>query len=69
MHPRNRGPWENSEVAAAINAKGTGATCFPTYLWHLRNGTYTPWRSSFTYPSTPSSGHPRKQPRSTPAAA
>jgi ESX-1-secreted protein regulator len=39
MHPRDRGPWENSEVAAAIKAKGTGVTCSPTYLWHLRNGT------------------------------
>ena len=38
MHPLDRGPWENTEVAAAIKAKVTGVTCSPVYLWQLRHG-------------------------------
>lgn len=37
MHPRNRGPLSNDEVAAAINARG-GVTISASYLWLLRTG-------------------------------
>ncbi|MFI5778862.1 XRE family transcriptional regulator [Nocardia sp. NPDC051570] len=37
VHPPNRGPYSNDEVADAISQQG-GATISATYLWLLRKG-------------------------------
>ncbi|MFB8310196.1 XRE family transcriptional regulator [Streptomyces sp. NPDC055961] len=37
VHPKDRGPYTNDEVAAALKEQG-GSTISGTYLWQLRTG-------------------------------
>ncbi|MFC5825881.1 helix-turn-helix domain-containing protein [Nonomuraea insulae] len=37
MHPPDRGPYSNEEVASAIRSQG-GPTISGTYIWYLRKG-------------------------------
>ncbi|MFD4538161.1 XRE family transcriptional regulator [Kitasatospora sp. NPDC058397] len=41
VHPADRGPYTNPEVAQAINAKAGHQVLGPTYLWQLRKGKRT----------------------------
>lgn len=38
VHPKDRGPYSNPEVAEAINHKAGRQILSPTYLWQLRTG-------------------------------
>jgi transcriptional regulator with XRE-family HTH domain len=41
VHPANRGPYGNPEVAKAINEKAGQQVLSATYLWQLRTGKRT----------------------------
>ncbi|MEU3562847.1 helix-turn-helix domain-containing protein [Kitasatospora sp. NPDC058243] len=41
VHPADRGPYTNPEVAQAINTKAGHQVLGPTYLWQLRKGKRT----------------------------
>lgn len=38
VHPKDRGPYSNPEVAEAINKHAGRQVLSPTYLWQLRTG-------------------------------
>lgn len=41
VHPRNRGPYTNEEIAEGVNAKAGWKATSTTGIWQLRNGKRT----------------------------